>query len=580
MSEQPPDPAAREHRDEVLAEDAPPEPVAPVDSSPVPAPAAPRPAPAPAAVPEPATVPVPEAVPELDWRRLDARMLLVHPLETLIRSLPAVLAIFLARAGSDSSERWELIAVPLILAYGALRWVTTRYCIQGGQIELRRGLLHKQTTTARLDKVRTVDLTAKVYHRVLGLAKVEISTGSSAKERLVLDSLRVDQGRRLRAELLHRVDPTITGLPAPTGAPVDATALGDTAFGDTASGVVQGGDVELLRLDPSWVRYAPLTLTGLVTAAAIVGFASQVLRTVGDESQTIKSGARWVGALAWWTDVLLLMAGVSVLAVIAYVLTFWGFRLTRNQRGSLHTRRGLLTNRETSIDHTRVRGIRFDVPLGLRLAGGRRLKVVTTGLSHERGGSDWLCPPAPAAVVTALATTIVPDEDAVRGPLQQHGTAARRRRLTRTVVPVLVLLAAVMAATLVWSWPWTIVMPLPVLVVAAVALARDRYAGLGHRVTPEHLVAGEGSLDRRRVVLNRSGIIGWKVEQSFFQRRAGVANLVATTAAGQQHYDLLDVPLERAYAVMAEISPDLLAEFGGSACASDTPLPPPVPDAQ
>ena len=178
--------------------------------------------------PEPESGPDPASgrVPELGWRRLDARMLLIHPLETLIRALPAVLAIFLARTGSDSNERWELIAVPVILAFGVLRWVTTRYRIQGGQIELRRGLLNKQTTTARLDKVRTVDLTAKVYHRVLGLAKVEISTGSSAKERLVLDSLRVEQGRRLRAELLHRVDPAVTALPAPTASCCASTSVG------------------------------------------------------------------------------------------------------------------------------------------------------------------------------------------------------------------------------------------------------------------------------------------------------------------------------------------------------------------
>ena len=43
--------------------------------------------------------------------------------------------------------------------------------------------------------------------------------------------------------------------------------------------------------------------------------------------------------------------------------------------------------------------------------------------------------------------------------------------------------------------------------------------------------------------------------------RAGVATLMATTAAGQQHYDLVDVPLAQAYAVMARISPDLVSEF-------------------
>jgi putative membrane protein len=80
-------------------------------------------------------------------------------------------------------------------------------------------------------------------------------------------------------------------------------------------------------------------------------------------------------------------------------------------------------------------------------------------------------------------------------------------------------------------------------------------------VTPDHLVSRHGSLDRQRVVLDRDGIIGWRVERSFFQRRVGVATLVATTAAGQQHYDVVDVPVEQAYAVLAQVSPDLLAEF-------------------
>ena len=128
------------------------------------------------------------------WRRLNARMLLVHPIETLVRLLPALLVVLIARSGSDSDERWELIALPVIVAFGVMRWVTTRYRIVDRQIELQRGLLNKQTTTARLDKVRTVDLTAKLHHRVLGLVKVEISTGGGQRDRLVLDSLLVDEG--------------------------------------------------------------------------------------------------------------------------------------------------------------------------------------------------------------------------------------------------------------------------------------------------------------------------------------------------------------------------------------------------
>jgi putative membrane protein len=498
-------------------------------------------------------------VPETEWRRLDARMLLIHPVETLVRLLPAVLALLVARASSDSDQPWELYALPVIVGFGVLRWFTTRYRIAAGRIELRRGLLTKQTTTAQLDKVRTVDLTARVYHRLLGLAKVEISTGGSQRDRLVLDSLRVEEGRRLRAELLHRIDPAVTALPSPTGAPVRLDE--DLSEVPAAGWESLPVDEELVRLDPTWVRYAPFTLTGIATAAAGVGFLFQAVGRVRDQGEVIASGAEWVRGLAVWLDVLLVLVVVSVLAVGAYVLSFWGFRLTRNRLGSLHTRRGLLTTRETSIDRGRVRGVQVDEPAGLRLVGGRRLKVVTTGLLRERGGADWLVPPAPAGLVVRVAADVVADGDAVNAPLQRHGPAALRRRLTRTLVPTvagLIGLAVLVATT---EAPATWYLAAPVLVGLAAWLGLDRYAGLGHLVTPRHLVAREGSLDRRRVALDRDGVIGWTVRRSWFQRRAGVATLVATTAAGASHYDVVDVPVERAYAVMAQISPDLLAEF-------------------
>lgn len=490
--------------------------------------------------------------PRTEWRRLDKRMLLIHPLQTLVRALPALLALFVARLGSDGSDRWDLLALPLIVAFGLLRWATTRYRIADGQIELRRGLFNKQTTTARLDKVRTVDLTAQLHHRALGLAKVEISTGSAAKDRLELDALSVQEGRRLRAELLHRVDPHLASLPAPTGEAVDP--------GDRA--VPEDLDEELLRLHPSWVRYAPFTMTGIASAAAILGFLSQGLARFTNEGDALESGARLVRELEWWVDGLVLLVAVSLLAIGAYVLSFWGFRLTRNGLGSLHTRRGLLTTRETSIDHGRVRGVRLGQPLGLRLAGASRLKVVSTGLHRERGGgSDWLAPPAPVPVVARLAAEVVGDDSAVNGPLVPHGPAARRRRLTRAVLPAVVVLGAVVVARQLWDWSLVTVALAALLVAAAVPLARDRYAGLGHRLTDRHLVARHGSFDRARVILDRDGVIGWKVEQSFFQRRAGVATLVATTAAGAQRYDLLDVTPDRAYGVIGDVSPDLLAQF-------------------
>jgi putative membrane protein len=86
-------------------------------------------------------------------------------------------------------------------------------------------------------------------------------------------------------------------------------------------------------------------------------------------------------------------------------------------------------------------------------------------------------------------------------------------------------------------------------------LAADRVRALGHRVDGRWLVARAGSLERRRDCLATAGIIGWTVRQSLFQRRAGVATVVAATAAGTKRYPLIDVPENQAWAVAATASP-------------------------
>jgi putative membrane protein len=88
-----------------------------------------------------------------------------------------------------------------------------------------------------------------------------------------------------------------------------------------------------------------------------------------------------------------------------------------------------------------------------------------------------------------------------------------------------------------------------------VFLAADRSRALGHRIGDGWLVARSGSLDRRRDCLEAAGIIGWTARQTLFQRRAGVATLIAATPAGVKGYRVLDVPAELAWSVAAAASP-------------------------
>jgi putative membrane protein len=146
------------------------------------------------------------------WRRLDVRMLLVHPVNELIRFLPAVVAVFVLGTTGEGHTWWHVAAVAVPVALGLLRVLTTRFRITDDPLELRSGLVSRNVLTAPLDRVRTVELTSSPIHRLLGLAKVRIGTGSADKtgrERLELDALALPEARTLRAALLHRtMDPS------------------------------------------------------------------------------------------------------------------------------------------------------------------------------------------------------------------------------------------------------------------------------------------------------------------------------------------------------------------------------------
>jgi putative membrane protein len=252
----------------------------------------------------------------------------------------------------------------------------------------------------------------------------------------------------------------------------------------------------------------------------------------------------------------------AVFAVLGYLVTNWGYTLARDLHGrSFHVRRGLFTSTETSLERERVRGVEVGEPLGLRLAGAGRLNAVVTGLSRKERSSTQLVPPAPRSVVEEVGADLLDDAAPMSLPLRRHGPAARRRRHTRALAGALVAPVVVLVLCLTTPLPWWVLLPALLGVPFAPPLAEDRHRRLGHGLTDDHLVVRSGTLRGRRDILQRSGIIGWNVQQSWFQRRAGLVTLVATTAAGQQAYAAVDIPVEQAVALADAAVPGLLTPF-------------------
>lgn len=523
--------------------------------------------------------PPPEMARTEEWHQLNPKMLLVTPVRTLMSlAVPIVIALFgIGRGvGGDWAFRGALIAAVAALIFGMVPWITTKYRFTDTQLQVHRGLISRNVLTAPLDRVRSVDLESSVLHRLLGLTKVKVGTGVDDTQ-IELDALGKQEAAQLRRYLLGRSEVVAppAGRPVPTGgqgadgpgsagdAAGQQAPTGADGSGDGVAGLAPG-EQELARIDWSWLRFAPFSLSSLAIVAAVFGVGSQLI----DESTIDVSAAE--GAWAWVTAqalvvvigalALVLLVAWILVSTLNYVIQWWNLRVVRESQGTLRVTRGLLTTNATTVEETRIRGVKMNEALLLRMVRGAELFTMATGVGS--GGTTKILPPSPRAVVQQVGHTVLEEDGALTMRLRQHGARSRTRQYVQAQWNTVFVLVLAVAAIVFLSWPWWI----PVLVVVGIALIGlwlgfEEYRNLGHELTARYLVSGQGSLLRQRHALEREGIIGWVVRQSFFQRRRGLATLVATTAAGPESIEVRDLPLEMAVHLADAATPGLLRQF-------------------
>lgn len=484
-------------------------------------------------------------------RRLDWRVLVVHAVTfrqaraVLSGAGPlAVIAALQGRLGSVGLVGIAVVAAVASLVFAALRWWRFTFAVDEQRLLVRQGLISRTDRAIPLDRIRGVDVEASPLHRLFRIAvlRVDAAAGTGGADEAALDAVAAADAAHLRELLLTRRTATVP--PLVTAGP--AAAPGSTTAPGAALERVPDSRV-LARLDPRWLLYAPLVGSYLAVPVAL---GSTLLRDV--QALPIPEGLRDVLDVpeqAGTGRVVLSAAAVVVLvllgALIAGAVSNWGFVLSARE-GNLVAERGLLTKRTVSLEQDRVRGYAMVAGLGIRAVGAARLSALVTGLGdqHRRG---QLLPLGPLRVAEQVAAQAVRRFDV---PLLGHPPAARRRRLVRAVGPPvvaalgLVLLDLPVAAAVAGG-----------LAVLAVPLGLDRYAALGHAADDAALGVRSGSLVRQRVVLERRAVVGWRIQQSWWQRRSGLATLTVCVGAGAGGYDVVDCGTGQGLDLVAQVSP-------------------------
>ncbi|MFD3485966.1 PH domain-containing protein [Streptomyces sp. NPDC058665] len=498
------------------------------------------------------TVAVP--APGEGWRKLDKRTLLVTAavMSGVAGGAGVPAAIGLAGGmGPGRALAWVLPAALLLIAAGTggdyVRWRRTRYRIGTDRAELHTGLLLVKRRSLGRERIRSVDLTANLLLRILGLVKVRIGTGehTGGESTLELDPVTRAEGERLRTELLDRAPSATAGHP----------------------------DGMLAVLDPRWIGYAPLSFVAPLLGGAAAGGVMQVGEWFGVQHEVLAWIADRFRDTSIVVTVVVLVAAALLAGVVGslglWVEMWWNYRLEREPGGTLRVRRGLFTSRSVSIEERRLRGVELVEPIGVRLVGAARVDAVATGLTQDDDDKHTdlktLLPAAPRAVADEVAAHVLRETSSPTSTagLTPHPLAARGRRLRwalgAALLPVLVLAILGLLVS-------QVLLPIAaacavVLVPIAVALALDAYRSLGHGLSGGYLVARSGTVRRSTVALQRGGVVGWTVKQSYFQRRAGLVTLTATTAAGDGAYHVRDAAVGEGLGFAAEAVPGLLEPF-------------------
>ncbi|WP_120002834.1 PH domain-containing protein [Nesterenkonia muleiensis] len=524
--------------------------------------------------------------PTTTWQRLSARIIWVDLAISVLSVLPAAVAIWVFDIDATGGQIWPLIGLAVLGVLGAVfdmvRWTFTRFRISPGYVELKTGVLLRQHRSIQRDRVRSVDVEAKLRHRMAKMRVVNIGAGqqsAAGESALSLDALSADDALSLQDDLLNGAaapaedprlapDPDQDGLPSPQRPDADTDAQNDDD--QTAVAPPREPIRVFARFEPRWFIYNMFNIWAYVLALGLLWGGLWLLNTVGIDLYGFVVGLLDWESIGWVGTVLIALVAVGALGAVGlgiyYFTENWNFELARVPSGKgtmLRTRKGLLTTREINRDENRIRGAQISEPVLWRWMGASDTSVITTGLDEwSMSEPAAILPRGPVHRAKEVAGQVLgAPENPFHAHLNPHPRRALRRRLWWATALALgiggvltwLALIDVVPYTTIWAaaafWPMS-------LLAAVIA-----YRALGHTLTDRYVITRSGLLNRATTVLQRSAVSTIVISESLLQRRLNLRTVSTMTAAGGGGYDTPDIDRQQSVEFAVQAAPGLLDPF-------------------
>jgi putative membrane protein len=460
-------------------------------------------------------------------------------------ALPLIALLFFGRRGGEAWEWFGLVGAALLTGVAVVQYFTYRFRVEAGELVVRSGILHRNVRHIPLARIQNVALKRNLLHRLAGVAEVRLesaSGGATAEAQMRVLSLRDAHA----LEVLVRTRRAGEDEAAATGA-IEEPEQGEL--------LLQLSTLELVRLGLTSNR-------GLLLGAAGFGVFSQFDgegfgRVVANAARAGVGYARGL-ELDWsaWliAGTLLLLAFVALfraISVLLVLLQFHGFQLHQLD-GRLSVESGLLTRHRSHAPLRKIQHWTLRESLLHRLFGRRSLSVetaVTQAVAQRHTLSDPV-PIATPARIDALLARWLPWLQWDRIEWQPLHPRAWRRMLFG---PTVLLVIATSVAAVRFGAPALLLLA---LLPALAWRARRSAARSSWAVTEHALLRRSGWLDRKLSFAEIGKLQGLQLRQSPFDRRHGMASVIADTAGASpfgHRLELHYLPVAQARALHARL---------------------------
>ena len=487
-----------------------------------------------------------------------------------------------------------VVGVAATIGWAYLSWKRFTFQLSDTELRIDRGVVFRQTAHIPFDRIHSVDHSAGLLERVLGVVTLNVQTaGVSAKAEGVIEGLTLDVAEALQREIFLRVrgggtveSPVSIGGSIVDGAeqprPDMARSVSDlsSSVRGVLGGVGEDAPVTFeYHLPTKNLILAAISSTqSFVAIIVFIAAGAQFLEMFQLYDRLFESVGDVVLNLPVLEGLLFVVAALVltwVFSVVSTTLKFGGFTVRR--RGPrVEVDRGLLERKVAGIPIERIQSVRVNSGIIRRFLKFAEIELdVAGGLGKGESTAEVpvniVHPFIALAEVDDFLSAIVPEIDDVPTDIQKLPRRVMRRYLIRWFLSALP--AAVLPAVVWWLASQYVIAAIVValLVIALfLVLGRQSFLSRGWATSARTLVVTGGVTDWSTMIVPKRRIQWARVSQTPFQRMARLATLTITTAAAPVA-SVRDMPVDVALEIQRWAIPR--SDEGVSSTAVQSPPP-------